>query len=300
MTRKKPAFRSGQGSATDDQWTPYVQSSDLPNKVSRTLANEHLHPVYASDVLGQRVVLRDGRSLGTVDDILCRTAVSEAPLVTSIVVHSSHGDRFLPLKAVESVGPTGDLTITDFGGMFQPLLQRTYLSVRHELLDHQVIDLPRGTVPRVNDILFVQSDRHEWTAHGALIGRSGLIRRILPRSTRTRRVLPHEHLPDLERLSQLYPGGAADVTTTRLGELSPESAARILAEIPVRQALALMTPLSSENLASVMRCVEPVRRRTLLMMCDAVKREGILRAMPSGLAAVIYRELARPNQATLE
>jgi Mg/Co/Ni transporter MgtE len=108
---------------------------------------------------------------------------------------------------------------------------------------------------------------------------------------RGHRVLPHEHWQNLEQLPGLFPGGADRASATRLSEISPDRAARILTDIPLRQALVLMDPLDDEYLASVMSNVDSDRRRRLLTRCGCVEREAILNAMPPTLACAIRSQL---------
>jgi hypothetical protein len=145
------------------------------------------------------------------------------------------------------------------------------LSLRRELLDRRVIDVSRGTAPRVNDVLFIESDSRKWTVHGALVGASGLMRRVLPRKMRAQRVLTHEHWPNLERIPTLISGQVDGAPATRLTELGPARMAHVLLEIPVWQAIAVMASLDEAFLASVIRTVPSDRLRRLLAKRDELR-----------------------------
>lgn len=196
--------------------------------VSRGLhsdTEEHRDSLYASDLLGQLVVSVTGVHLGNVCDILCTSSGSGSVILDAIVVAAWGASKHFPPSAFIDLRTTSALTVTEAHTTMHAV--RSGSSVRHELLDRQIVDLEHECVVRINDVLFTASRPGEWLVHGVLVGAVGIGRRLVPRRLRSQRLLPHAHWGNLEQLPRLWPGGVDWVLRMRVAELPTDKVARI-------------------------------------------------------------------------
>ena len=265
---------------------------------------------YLSDLLGARLRDEHGKAVGDLTDVVVQFGGDQAPPVAGLVIRRSSCDWFLGCDRPPWLS-TDAHTITVASLVpFERHVQEVLLA--HDLLDHQVIDLPGVRIGRVNDVL-LSGEGGAWQLHGVDLGTGALLRRLLPNTVRPRpadgRVLvwPEFEIfaceiagglvrPDHRHLAQLHPADIARITdlvpTVHAQEiiesLSDELAADTLEEMIEQLQANVIIELSSERAAAILACMAPNAAADLLAELPPAVVSEVLQRLPPAAAADLH------------
>jgi len=291
--------------------------------------------LYLSQLLGTPVEDLRGERIGKIIDVTVPAAQIGQPeptYLTALLVEGQQDQLWrVPSDAVEwhehvlRLGvPLEQLAVQVGAGLAPALPLQNEVSLAHDVLDKQVIDVVRKKAVRVNDICL--------TDEGQILGIDnstlGLVRRLAPNwllGTKTRRSVinhvPTEGGPSrpptptnlipwdrIELISSQQPVGAQFIapqadqnqeTTPRmprpqsghLAELRPADIAEIVHQLTPGQGARLIEGLDNETAADAMEEIDTERQRHILENIQADRAADILEAMGPDEAADLLAQL---------
>ena len=281
--------------------------------------------IYLSQLLGAPVEDVNGQRIGKINDVMVlMTEVGEAkPTYPSALLVEGQGDQSwrVPIEAVEWHGamlrlrvPLEQLTVQQVPSAGQEL------SLAHEVLDKQVIDIERKKAVRVNDVCLGD----DWHIQGIDNSTLGLVRRLAPSwllGTNFRRsptnLIPWEHVEligmqqseeePLEETEIREAGTQETGETTRtrsgtlehlprtpsghLAELHPADIADIVHQLTPGEGARLLEGLDDETAADALEEIDTERQRHILENISADRAADILEAMGPDEAADLLAKL---------
>ncbi len=252
-------------------------------------------------LLGTPVTDVHGHLRGRLKDIAVATG-PDAGKVAGLVLKTRTGLAIVPSHEVMET-PAGTLELRSAGALVPLEDQGSYLYLRQDLIDRQIIDVHGRKVVRVNDVEL------EWMGQGAAhllrvaeveVGMRGAFRRVfqglLPRAS-------------IEKLSAKFsahsiPWQFVDVIEVdparrvklriafeRLAEMHPSDLADILEDLPPAEREAVFTSLDEDVAAETLEEVEPKLQKSLLERLDEERIADIVEEMDPGAAADLLAEL---------
>ena len=252
-------------------------------------------------LLGTPVTDAQGHLRGRLQDVAVNTG-PDGGRVAGLVLKTREGLALVPSQEVMET-PAGTLELRSAKPL-EPLRDEgSYLFLRQDLMDRQIIDINGRKVVRVNDVDL------EWLGHGAAhllrvaeveIGLRGAFRRIfkglLPRARLealsrklTPRGIPWQFVdviePDPARRVKLR------IEHERLAEIHPSELADILEDLPPAEREAVFSSLDEEIAAETLEEVEPKLQKALLQKLDEERIADIVEEMDPGAAADLLAEL---------
>lgn len=261
-------------------------------------------------LLGTPVTDAGGKLRGKVKDVAVATG-AEAGRVVGLVVRNREG-----LQVVASTDlqrrPSGALELKD-GARMRPLTEEeSFLLLRQDLLDRQIIDVHGRKVVRVNDV-DLEWLRHEFGVPGHLgylrvtgvaVGLRGALRRLLlgvvPMTTldSLARRVPQRSIPwEFVDIVEVDPARRVKlkIEHERLARLHPSDIADILEDLAPAEREALLTSLDEELAADALEEVDPKLQRSMVQALDSETAAGIVEEMDPSAAADLLADLSEEH-----
>jgi magnesium transporter len=268
-------------------------------------------PSSLTSLIGTPITDVRGQLRGKLKDIAVGTG-TEAGVVMGIVFRTRQGSQLVPARDVLPT-PGGTLEIRE-GAHFQELRgDETFIFLRQDLLDRQIIDVHGRKVVRVNDVdlqWFSHEHVHDLRVREVEVGLRGAVRRILqgtlPRASLDAfsrhfpaRVIPWEFVDMIEvdpaRRVKL------NIEHKHLAQMHPSDLADILEDLPPAERRAIFTTLDEEVAAETLEEVEPKLQKSLVASLDSETMAGIVEEMDPSAAADLLAELSdERSEAILE
>ncbi|HEX4730378.1 MAG TPA: CBS domain-containing protein [Solirubrobacterales bacterium] len=137
--------------------------------------------LHLSLILGGALRDADGTKLGRVDDLIVRLGGAGYPPITGFLVTIAGRRSYVPSERVARVAP-GAATLTKAKLDLRPFARRDdEVLLRHDVLDHQLINVEGARLVRANEIELASLDGW-WRVVGVDTGARGGFRRLLPRA----------------------------------------------------------------------------------------------------------------------
>jgi magnesium transporter len=282
--------------------------------------------LYLSQLLGAQVTDQHNVRLGKITDVLTlvsQVGRNEATYPTVILVASEEGQYWrVPYYALEKHGHIWNLVSPSAQFIISPqaVLQGRVLSgevsLVHEVLDKQVIDLEHKKAIRVNDISF----DGDWKILGVDNSTFGLLRRLVPsrllgakpksvsptliswsrvelissQRSLDRKQMDYTHIqlvPTMRtpsgHLAELHPADLATIIHQLTAEqgarvierLDDEIAADAMEEIDTERQILILENIQPERAASILRAMEPDEAADLLARVPEEQKQHFLRQM---------------------
>jgi magnesium transporter len=259
---------------------------------------------YLSQLLGAPVEDRQNIRIGKLIDVLVPAAQvgqSEAAYPSALLVEGQAEQPWrVPLSAVSWREttlylrvPTGQLTLQP-----ENASSPGEVSLAHQVLDRQIIDVERKKTVRVNDICFGD----DWQLLGVDNSTLGLVRRLAPtwllgsrnRHTPTNLIpWPDIELIDAQRFADSPPTTVPPMPRTQSGHLSdlrPADIAEIVHQLTPEQGARLIEGMDDETAAAAMEEIDTELQRDILENISADRAADILQTMgPDEAADLIAR-----------
>jgi len=278
--------------------------------------------LYLSQLLGTPVEDLNGVRIGKIIDVMVpRTEVGQAePTYPSALLVEGQADQNwrVPIEAVEWHGAILRLRMPLEQLIVPPVPSAEQeLSLAHEVLDKQVIDIERKKAVRVNDVCLGD----DWHILGIDNSTLGLVRRLAPSwllGTNIRRsptnLIPWEHVeligtqqPDERLLEETgtpetgtqeagetlrtRSGTPARTPSGHLAELHPADIADIVHQLTPGEGARLLEGLDDETAADALEEIDTERQRHILENISADRAADILEAMGPDEAADLLAKL---------
>jgi sporulation protein YlmC with PRC-barrel domain len=255
-------------------------------------------------LLGTPVTDATGKLRGKVKDVAVATG-AEAGRVAGLVVKSREGTRMVALGDLQRT-PSGALELGTSATMLPLSEEESFLLLRQDLLDRQIIDVHGRKVVRVNDVEL------EWLGHergaaghlrvtGVAVGLRGALRRLLqglvPMATldRLARRVPQRSIPwEFVDIVEVDPARRVKlkIEHERLARLHPSDIADILEDLAPAEREALLTSLDEELAADALEEVDPKLQKSMLQGLDSETAAGIVEEMDPSAAADLLADLS--------
>ncbi len=264
--------------------------------------------LYLSQLLGAQVTDWHNVRLGKITDVLTlvsQVGRNEATYPTVILVASEEDQYWrVPYSALEKddhiwhlISPSEQFIISSQSALQESALPGE-ISLLHEILDKQVIDLEHKKAVRVNDISFDD----DWKILGIDNSILGLLRRLVPSRLLG---LKSKSVPStliswsrVELIASLSPSDRKQIDHTyiqlvstmqtpsgHLAELHPADIATIIHQLTAEQGARVIERLDDETAADVMEEVDTERQILILENIQPEQAAHILRAMGPDEAA---------------
>lgn len=259
---------------------------------------------YLSQLLGTPVEDQQGERAGKIVDALLPAASMEqngAVYPAALLIEGEEERPWrVPLDAVERHDALVRLRVP-----FEQLtLQgeepaQEEVSLAHDVLDKQVIDIERKKTVRVNDICFGD----DWQILGVDCSTQGLVRRLAPAwllSAKGRPALvPWERIELIgaQRSEEEQEGTRSEASlihhtqSGHLADLRPADIAEIVHQLTPGQGARLIEKLDDETAADTMEEIETERQGYILENIQAERAADILQAMGPDEAADLLSQL---------
>jgi magnesium transporter len=258
--------------------------------------------LYLSQLLGTPVEDAQEVRLGKILDVLLQAeevGSNEATYPDALLVESDDDSPWrIPPAAVEWQGDLLRLRFSRSELTRQPESEQE-VSLAHEVLDKQIIDIKRKKAVRVNDVCFAE----DWQLLGIDTSNIGLIRRIAPawmlgknRGTPAN-LLPWDRI-ELIRSRQQEQEAEDEETSLRsssrplghLADLHPADIAQIVHQLTPAQGASLIESLDDETAADTMEEIDTDLQRDILANLPPERGAAILQEMePDEIADLLAR-----------
>ena len=271
--------------------------------------------IHVTELLDASVYDAQGNYIGRVRE-LCLVPTEQTGRIARLVI--SRG-RYQPLVArydqVASAAPgvvrlnTGELQLDTY----HP--DESWLTVRKDLLDQQIIDLHGRKVVRVNDLDLVEqpiNSHMELFVAKVDVGLGGALRRLFkgvvpPYVIRTlQKGLPTRSIPwefvDLiepdpkrrlklrlphDKLAQLHPADLADI----LEELAPSEREAVIESLPEATAAEALGEVKDELQARILEELEPERAAGILEQMPPDEAANVFADLPADVATQVLEDM---------
>ena len=271
--------------------------------------------IHVTELLDASVYDAEGNYIGRVRE-LCLVPTEQPGRIARLVITRG---RYQPLVArydqVASAAPgvvrlnTGELQLDTY----HP--DESWLTVRKDLLDQQIIDLHGRKVVRVNDLDLVEqpiNGHMELLVAKVDVGLGGALRRLLkgvvpPYVIRTlqkgfpTRAIPWEFVdliePDPKRriklrlphhkLAQLHPADLADI----LEELAPAERGAVIEALPEATAAEALGEVKDELQARILEELEPERAAGILEQMPPDEAANVFADLPADVATQVLEDM---------
>jgi sporulation protein YlmC with PRC-barrel domain len=252
-------------------------------------------------LLGTPVTDTRGQLRGRLKDIAIGTG-ADAGRVVGLVLKTREGARLVPATEVRET-PSGVLELRETAKLGKVPQNESFLLLRQDLLDRQIIDVHGRKVVRVNDVdlqWFSHEEKQDLRVREVEVGLRGAVRRlflgVLPRwgLEALARKFPARVIPwDFVDLIEVDPARRVKlkIEHERLAQLHPSDIADILEELAPAEREAIITSLDEEVAADTLEEVDPKLQKALVESLDSEVVAGIVEEMEPEAAADLLAEL---------
>jgi sporulation protein YlmC with PRC-barrel domain/CBS domain-containing protein len=267
----------------------------------RRSRRERSEMLYFTQIVGLKILSASGECLGRIQEVALEPA-QDRNLVQALVFRR-HGASYQVPSRFGNVSLDA-VQLVDNHAVAQPFsADGTYLLVKRDVLDQQIIDVNGRKVVRVNDVNFEISRSEGHLVLRAIqvdVGFGGALRRLLQGA------VPRKWLASASRwtrssvipwnmfnLVEVDPARRVklEIRYEALNRLHPADVADIVEELAPAEREALFSSLENEVAAEVLGEVEPRFQRSLLKAMDTDKAAEIVEEMEPDEAADVLAEL---------
>jgi CBS domain-containing protein len=235
--------------------------------------------LFFSTILGAKVIDSADEVVGKVTDVLIKTDKERKypPLIGAIIKHKKK-ELFIPAEIIESWGP-GEMELDrKINGDSKEIPSgKNIVSLRHSVLDKQIVDLAGMRVVRVNDL---QIGRVQQTMSLIAIDVStrGLLRRLGLSSPSLNKIW-RPHLIEWKNISPLDNKIHLHTGANDLLKLHPADIANIIERMNVNQSSTLLESMDKATAARVLEEVQPSIKKILVKSLGAGRAAGLMGKM---------------------
>lgn len=281
---------------------------------------------YLSAILRYGVFDADGRFVGNLDDVLVRPH-AKFPEVATIAVRpkDSREVLYIPWSAVRSASTEGVRLNAGWNPQAKHEPAPDEISLRHSLLDRQIVDVSGKRLVRVHDLKLGAIGNRVLLTH-ADVGPRGILRRLgwehfvlgLCRVLRIHfpeRLIAWEHLEmpatdgslqadnTRDALRRIHPADLADIAeelsvperAAFLGGMDDEVAADALQEMEPQAQVAVVNELSDQEASDLIDEMDPDAGADLLADLPEERANALLNLMEPEEAADLRKLLSYPE-----
>ncbi len=264
--------------------------------------------LHLSLIVGGALRDSDGVRLGRVDDLIVRLGGSGYPPITGCLVTVARRQSYLPSERVAAIAP-GEVVLSKATLDLRQFARRPEeVLLKHDVLDHQLINVEGARLVRANEVELARSDGW-WRVVGVDTGPRGGLRRLLPRAL-GRRIATGKFLDwqSVEpfagevaavrlrvlhpRLAKLHPAQIADLVEAAshgegeeiiqaVGQDDRELEADVFEELDEQHKLEFIEQRSDEEVAAVISRMAPDDAADLVAELDDERQGEVIERLPA-------------------
>ena len=261
--------------------------------------------LFLSQIIGKRVLDRNGEPFGRVRDLIVALGGQYPPVTGLVVEVANRRTIFLPWSAVETLDTNGARLVTSQIDITTFRQRPNEIRLWLDLQDKQIVDVEGRKIVRVNDIQLAPVDgRLRLVAVD--VGLKGILRRLglsgpgerLARALK----LPIEHYIEWEDVDPVE----SSVSSLKLRKphaalstLRPAEVAHIVEQLAPRDRTGILEALADEQAADVIEELSAEDQVDVLEALPPEKAADILEEMGPDEAADLVGDLSRERQTEL-
>jgi magnesium transporter len=260
---------------------------------------------YLSRVIGTRVSLPDGKTIGKINDFVISnipSRESEEPartIITSITVKGDHIMYYLNAADFTIEKKNSGYTFVCNHENFNAVEDTAgKIMLRENVLDKQIVDINGRKLVRVNDVQLVHMENSIYvvavdTGLEGLLRRIGISRPINYFLKLIKVQLPSEFIlwEDIAAVDIEHTGIRLSKTHNKLNRLHPSDLADIIEELGYASRTNVFKALDEEQAADVLEELEQDEQVEMIESLPVEKAADVLEKMPADEAADIIEEL---------
>ncbi len=274
--------------------------------------SDEISPRTLTALLATPVMSAKGRMRGRVRDVAVGTG-ADAGRVAGLVLKTRKGREIVSSRDVHWL-PSGALELRPDATLNPLQGDETFILLRQDLLDRQIIDIHGRKVVRVNDINLRwhpnDGSDEQLGVTEVEVGLRGAVRRLLSGALPRRAIealalrLPTRVIPwNFVDMIEVDPARRVklNIEHERLAQLHPSDIADILEDLAPAEREAVLRTLDEEVAAEALEEVQPRLQKSLVQALDSETAAGIVEEMDPSAAADLLAELPEErSEAILE
>jgi magnesium transporter len=258
--------------------------------------------LFLSQILGKKIVDREGRPIGKVLDLLANLETEPYPIVTHILVKWSRGEESC-LLTWHKIGEGEDDLVADIvseDDFREPVIQEGEVMLRESLLDKQIVDTDGAKIRRVNDLQFLRAHNSLHLVH-VDVGFRGLMRRVgLEKSMDVflLGLLDYSLADQFISWKFVQPLSTRDllrlrIAQNRLAQMHPADLADIIEDLDIHKRAAIFQSLDVETAAETLEETDPKIQVSLIKDMNIEEASDIIEEMSLSEAADLLGDLPK-------
>jgi magnesium transporter len=258
--------------------------------------------LFLSQILGKKIVDREGRPIGKVLDLLANLETEPYPIVTHILVKWSRGEESCLLTWHKIGEGENDLVadIVSEDDFREPVIQEGEVMLRESLLDKQIVDTDGAKIRRVNDLQFLRAHNSLHLVH-VDVGFRGLMRRVgLEKSMDVflLGLLDYSLADQFISWKFVQPLSTRDllrlrIAQNRLAQMHPADLADIIEDLDIHKRAAIFQSLDVETAAETLEETDPKIQVSLIKDMNIEEASDIIEEMSLSEAADLLGDLPK-------
>jgi CBS domain-containing protein/sporulation protein YlmC with PRC-barrel domain len=266
-----------------------------------TLRHVRSELVSLAGLIGKPVLNQAGQQIGQVADVVARWDSHQPyPPVTGLIARVGRRRAWLPVDAVQDVGPDRVRLRTARLDLRDAATRPGEVELARDVIDHQLVDTDGARVIRASD-LYLARVAGTVQLVGVDVGFNSLLRRLGPARFRSRptpdKVIDWASITSFG--SQLGPGGTLRASGRGLQRLRPGELADLLEDLGRTERRDLLAQLTPERAADALEEMQEEELVQLLRESNTADAAELLGRMEPDEAADGLRELDPGEQAEL-
>jgi magnesium transporter len=258
--------------------------------------------LFLSQILGKKIVDREGRPIGKVLDLLANLETEPYPIVTHSLVKWSRGEESC-LLTWHKIGEGEDDLVADIvseDDFREPVIQEGEVMLRESLLDKQIVDTDGAKIRRVNDLQFLRAHNSLHLVH-VDVGFRGLMRRVgLEKSMDVflLGLLDYSLADQFISWKFVQPLSTRDllrlrIAQNRLAQMHPADLADIIEDLDIHKRAAIFQSLDVETAAETLEETDPKIQVSLIKDMNIEEASDIIEEMSLSEAADLLGDLPK-------
>jgi magnesium transporter len=258
--------------------------------------------LFLSQILGKKIVDREGRPIGKVLDLLANLETEPYPIVTHILVKWTGGEESYLLTWHKLGEGENDLVadIVSEDDFREPVIQEGEVMLRESLLDKQIVDTDGAKIRRVNDLQFLRAHNSLHLVH-VDVGFRGLMRRVgLEKSMDVflLGLLDYSLADQFISWKFVQPLSTRDllrlrIAQNRLAQMHPADLADIIEDLDIHKRAAIFQSLDVETAAETLEETDPKIQVSLIKDMNIEEASDIIEEMSLSEAADLLGDLPK-------
>lgn len=258
--------------------------------------------LFLSQILGKKIVDREGRPIGKVLDLLANLETEPYPIVTHILVKWNGGEESYLLTWHKLGEGENDLVadIVSKDDFREPVIQEGEVMLKESLLDKQIVDTDGAKIRRVNDLQFLRAHNSLHLVH-VDVGFRGLMRRVgLEKSMDIflRGLLDYSLDDQFISWKFVQPLSTRDllrlrIAQNRLAQLHPADLADIIEDLDIHKRAAIFQSLDVETAAETLEETDPKIQVSLIKDMNIEEASDIIEEMSLSEATDLLGDLPK-------